>query len=482
MSINEKSLPEPKEVFNHFFELCKIPHGSGNEKEISDYLVEFAKNRGLDVVQDDALNVIIKKPATKGYENAPTVILQGHMDMVCEKNADTEHDFLKDPLKLKIEGNFLTAEGTTLGADDGIAVAYCMALLESSDIPHPPLEVLITTDEENGMTGAMKIEKENFSGTILINIDSEEDDEFLVSCAGGTRCNVRIKKEYSGKETGNAYFLTVKGLKGGHSGMDIIKNRGNANKLLARVLESIASEIEMELVDIFGGGKANAIPRECTAIIKFDEKDKSLVENKIEEFIKIFSKEFVKENAEIIMEKKAGDYKALTPETTGKIIKILRLLPNGVQSMHSSIEGLVESSVNPGVVVSDSDEIIIQNSVRSSLGSLKEEIAGRIKIISEICNAEYERISDYPAWEYKEESAIRNIFIDTYKELNGKEPKISAIHAGLECGLFTEVLGDLDMISMGPNLHDVHTPDESLEIESTMKAWNFLKAVLKKIK
>ncbi len=480
--MNENFIPKPEEVFRNFFELCKIPHGSGNEKEISDYLVEFARNRGLEVIQDEALNVIIKKPATFGYEKAPTVILQGHMDMVCEKNADKMHDFLKDPLSLKINGNLLTADGTTLGGDDGIAVAYCMALLESSDIPHPALEVLITTDEENGMTGAMKVSKDNLKGSILINIDSEEDDEFLVSCAGGTRCNVIIKKISEDIKYNSAFRLTVKGLRGGHSGMDINKNRGNSNKLLARLLEEIEASLGFRIINIYGGGKANAIPRESTAVIHIENDKFEQLKKIVDDYSCIFLKEFPKENTEITLEKIEGEFTPQIDDVKREIINILRLLPNGVQSMHSSIENLVESSVNPGVILSEKDDFVIMCSVRSSTGSIKEEIAGRIKILSDINEAEFERISDYPAWEYKEKSYIRDLFIEVYKDKFNVSPKISAIHAGLECGLFTETLGDLDMISMGPNLHDVHTPDESLEIESTGKVWDFLKEVLKKIK
>lgn len=476
---------EPKEVFSYFEEISNIPRGSGNEKAISDYLVKFGESLGLECIQDEALNVIIKKPGTEGYENAPIVIIQGHIDMVCEKNNGVVHDFEKDPLKLRVEGDYIYATDTTLGADNGIAVAYAMALLASNDIPHPPLEVLLTTDEETGMSGAMAIKKEHLDGKILINLDNEEEGYLLVSCAGGVRSKSILNIDYEFVKHKQLIKINVSGLKGGHSGMDIIKERGNSIKILGRVLKGLSREFNFNLVNIAGGSKNNAIPREAEAIISICEKDLTTVINTIENWNSIVGNELntqdpgLKIEATVYEEKLTKEFSA---ESTKKTVDLIYLYPNGINSKSVNIEGLVESSTNLGILTVEGDKVIFDSAIRSSVPSLKEEIVLRSKTISELMGANFETTSDYPGWEYNPNSEIREICQKVHKKMYGKEAEIVAIHAGVECGLFNEKLGDLDMISFGPNLYDVHTPDEHMSISSVKNCYEYLKGILKEIK
>jgi len=472
-------------VFNNFKKISEIPRGSGNEKEISDYLVDFAKSLKLEVVQDKALNVIIKKPASIGYENAPTVIIQGHMDMVCEKNGDTVHDFKKDPIELIVKEDYLYANGTTLGADNGIAVAYAMSLLEDNTLQHPTLEILLTTDEESGMTGAMAVLKENIKGKILINIDNEDEGYLLVSCAGGirTKSSIKFKKEELGSKS--LFSINIKGLKGGHSGCDINKWRGNSNKIIGRVLKDLLKTTEFNLVSLNGGSKNNAIPREAKAIIAIDERVKGEFNNLIGKWNEIIRKELASQDSDVRITSQGvinNNYYVMGKNDTKSIINLLYLYPNGVNTMSTVIEGLTESSTNLGVVTTLEEEVEFDSAVRSSITTLKDEIVERIKTITETFGGNFEANAGYPAWEYKEESEIREICKDVYKRLTGEEMKVCAIHAGVECGLFQERLGDIDMISFGPNMHDVHTPDEHLSISSTDNVWEYLLEVLKSIK
>ena len=476
---------EPKAVFEYFEEISNIPRGSGNEKEISDYLLNFGKRLGLESIQDEALNIIIKKPGTKGYENAPTVIIQGHMDMVCEKNNGIEHDFEKDPLKLRIVDDYIYATDTTLGADNGIAVAYAMAILASDDIPHPPIEVLITTDEETGMSGAMAINKEHIDGKILINLDNEEEGYLLVSCAGGIRSNATIDVNYQAINDKKLIKINISGLKGGHSGMDIIKERGNSNKILGRILKGLLREVKFNLVSLNGGSKNNAIPREAEAVIAINVNDENIVVDIINNWNTIISNELRAQDPGLKIEASIysnNEGKEFTDECTSKVVNLLYLYPNGINTKSTEIEGLVESSTNLGVLTTVDNKVIFDSAIRSSVPSLKEEIVLRSKTIVELLGGDFSTTSDYPAWEYNPNSKIREICQNVHKEMYGKEAEIVAIHAGVECGLFNEKLGNLDMISFGPNLYDVHTPEEHMSISSVRNCYEYLKAILKEIK
>ena len=472
-------------VFTNFKKISKIPRGSGNEKGISDYLVNFAKSLGLEVIQDKQLNVIIKKVASKGYEDSPTVIIQGHMDMVCEKNGDKVHDFKKDPIELIVKEDFLYANGTTLGADNGIAVAYAMALLEDNTLEHPALEILLTTDEESGMTGAMAISKEVIKGEILINIDNEEEGYLLVSCAGGIRTRSKVKFEKEELGTKSLYSINIKGLKGGHSGSDINKWRGNSNKIMGRVLKDLLINIDFNLVSINGGSKNNAIPREAEAIIAIEENIKGDLIRFIQKWDKIITKELLNQDPDVkitVNEIIDNNYYVMEKNVTKRIINLLYIYPNGVNTMSTVIEGLTESSTNLGIVATLEDEVEFDSSVRSSISTLKDEIVERIKSVTEVLGGDFEANAGYPAWEYKEDSKIREICKDVYKELTGEEIKVCAIHAGVECGLFQESLLDIDMVSFGPNMYDIHTPNEHLSISSADRVFEYLLEVLKNIK
>lgn len=475
---------QPKEVISYFSEICKIPHGSGNEKAISDYLVRFAKQHNLYYFQDKENNIIIKKSGTKGYENSEPVILQGHMDMVCEKNNDTIHDFLNDPIKLIVDGDFLRADGTTLGGDNGIAVAYSLAILASNDIEHPPLEVLITTNEEVGMDGANALNAKLLNGKKLINIDSEEEGYFLVSCAGGMRGTIHLPISYKDvKNDLNAYIVKVKGLKGGHSGMEIIKQRANANKLMGRILSRLNENDNINIANISGGAKDNAIPREAHALILTKEDNANLLK-----LINILQDEFMyefkkcEESVIIELEKTNLPQKMFDNETTKKVIDILVLIPNGIQAMSLDIDGLVETSTNVGVVETKADEVIFTSAVRSCVSTRKYQVQNQLKHLCDVVGATLTIKGAYPAWEYKDNSQLREVFQNVYKKMYGKEAIIQAIHAGLECGLFSEKMPDCDMISFGPDMFDVHTPDEKVSISSVNRCWEFLKEVLKELK
>lgn len=476
---------EPKAVFQYFEEISNIPRGSGNEKGISDYLLNFGKELGLESIQDEALNVIIKKPGTPGYENAPTVIIQGHMDMVCEKNNGVEHDFEKDPLKLRIVDDYIYATDTTLGADNGIAVAYAMAILASNDISHPPIEVLLTTDEETGMSGAMAIKKENLQGKILINLDNEEEGYLLVSCAGGVRSTATLKVDEQEIGSKKLIKINISGLKGGHSGMDIIKERGNSNKILGRVLKGLLREVKFNLVSLNGGSKNNAIPREAEAIIAVNPNDENTAIEVINNWNNIIENELRAQDPGLKIEASITDIKTckeFTDESTKKVVDLLYIYPNGINTKSTEIEGLVESSTNLGVLTTKDGVVEFDSAIRSSIPSLKEEIVLRSKTIVELLGGKFETTSDYPGWEYDPNSKVRDICQKVHKDMYGKEAKIVAIHAGVECGLFNEKLGNLDMISFGPNLYDVHTPDEHMSISSVKNCYEYLLGILKEIR
>jgi dipeptidase D len=473
---------EPQNVLYYFEELTKIPRGSGNEKEVSDFLKNFAMERNLEVIQDEFLNIIIKKPGTEGYENSAPIILQGHMDMVNEKNNDVIHDFDKDPLKLRLVGDDLYATGTTLGADNGIAVAFALAILDSKNVQHPPLEVLVTVEEETGLIGATNLDGSVFKGKTLINIDSEEEGKFLVSCAGGARQTVKLPLALVKKE-GVTYKLQVTGLKGGHSGMDIDKERGNSIKLLGRALVLLQKDYRFNLALLAGGSKNNAIPREAEGVLVFDQIPSDL-STKVQAIEKILGDEIKTqdEGFKLVLSESSLPEKTYDDITTKNVIELLYLLPNGVESQSQDIKGLVETSLNLGVLTERNDHLDFDFAVRSSVRSKKDMLMDKVRMLGEKYGAEVIVTSSYPEWQYAKESKIRDTFIAIYKEKYGIEPGIEAIHAGLECGILAGRIEGLDMISLGPNLYDVHTPNEHMSIPSVKNVYEFLLEVLKALK
>ena len=474
---------EPKRVFAYFEEICGIPHGSGNTKAISDYCVSFAKEHHLKWIQDESNNVIIFKDGSKGYETAEPVIIQGHMDMVCEKENGVDIDFEKDGLNLYIDGDFLKAEGTTLGGDDGIALAYALAILEDDTLPHPPLEVVLTVDEEIGLLGAESIDLSMLKGRKLLNIDSDEEGIFLTSCAGGLRADCRIPVSRVQAE-GTAYEIQVAGLKGGHSGSEISKERGNAIMLLGRVLYAVRQEIPFALADISGGLKDNAITREATAAIFLPlETDPQKLQEKIASLNETLKHEYQASDSELqvcCQKAERKNTKAVNETSLTKILLMLCSMPWGVQHMSTEIQGLVETSLNPGIMTLEDDMFQLCFSVRSSVTSRKYDLTERLAFITEFLGGEIETHGDYPAWEYQAESPMRNLMAETYKDLFQEPPKLQAIHAGLECGIFSGKLEGLDCISFGPNNYDIHTPQERLSISSTQKIWKLLLEFLKR--
>ena len=469
---------EPAAVFGYFEKICSIPHGSRNTKMISDYLVSFAKEQNLKYIQDNDNNVILFGEGTCGMEDHDPVIIQGHMDMVCEKDADCPLDMAVDGLDVTHDGRCVYAKGTTLGGDDGIAVAYAMALLADKSIPHPPLEVVITVDEEIGLLGANSVDLSMLKGRTLINIDSEEEGIFTVSCAGGARALISLPAERRAVY-GPCIRLAVDGLQGGHSGADIHKKRANANKVMGEFMSRIQKLMPLCLTSLAGGSKDNAIPRSCQA---------TLVAMGIHlERINAIAEELQTEIRETYDEPEATvqafDVDALggnslTTECTAKIIGLLCAAPNGIQSWSADIPGLVQTSLNMGVVKLG-DRFNASFSVRSSVNAEKQELLAQLKKLCEFYEGNYSVSGEYPAWEYKQESALRDTMVRVYTEMFGKAPKVLALHAGLECGLFSEKIPGLDCISIGPDMHDIHTSREKLEIDSTERTWKFLLEVLK---
>ena len=477
----------PEKVFHYFAEISKIPRASKKEKEISDWLVKFAKERKLKVIQDEHYNVIIKKKATEGYEDFSPLILQGHMDMVWEKNKDTEFDFSTQSIELVIDGDFLKANGTTLGADNGIAVAYALAILDSDDIKHPALEVVITTDEEDGMSGVANLDFDEFDGKTLINLDTEEYGEVYVSSAGGTR--TEIKFIFETKKIGNGYTpisIEVKGLSGGHSGAEIHKNLGNSIKILSEVLYHLSKRYEMSLIHIDGGGKVNAIPREAVAeiAVKLDgdsiDELKKLAGLAFENILKDFK---VSDKLPILaIEKIEEKNLGISLGDTLNIINFLHEVPNGVLEMSKHIEGLVETSINIGFISTE----IVDGNVKIRIKSLARSMANNPlnRLVEEITDltrkhdANIKIAASNPSWEYKEDSKIRELIAKSFKEITGNEPVIKAIHAGLECGVFTQNIKGADVVSIGPNIYGAHTPEERMDIKSVGETWEWILKIL----
>ncbi len=472
---------KPERVFYYFEEISRIPRGSKNENQISDYLYELAKSKNWEVIQDEYLNIIIRKPATKGYENAPMVLLQGHMDMVCEKNEGTIHDFEKDPIKLRVIDGNIYATDTTLGADNGIAVAMILALFEADDIEHPALEALITVDEEMGMTGVKMLDGSLIKSKHLINLDSEEEGILTAGCAGGGEVLFKIPVEKVKSTMNNTFMIKVAGLSGGHSGAEVHKEKGYSTKLMARLMYDLLDEIE--LISFNAGSKPNAIPREAKVYLNTDNINN--LEQKIEKWNKIFKNEynFTDPDVNITLEKVDYISEVLTKDVAKKLIACINIVPVGVLS-RSTVIDLVISSNNLGIVKTDDDYITIDCHPRSSVMSLlTDSFEPSMRQLAEYLNIEVKSGGFYPGWEYAKFSKIRDICAQTYKEMTGKDAVIAAIHAGLECGYLLQKCESLvDAISIGPNMHDIHSPNEHLEIKSVENSFNYLCEILKRIK
>ncbi|MDF2944582.1 MAG: hypothetical protein K0S01_3440 [Herbinix sp.] len=477
-----------KGVFKYFSEISKIPRGSGNEGEISNYLVSFAKAHQLEYTQDAANNVVMIKEATPGFEQEPAIILQGHMDMVCEKLKDSTHDFLKDEIKLIVEGDFLHADGTTLGADNGIAVAYILALFSDETMEHPRLEAIITTDEEVGMNGAKQLDLSHLQGKYMINLDSEEEGYILCSCAGGLRGTSTLPINRV-SEFGKKVKISIGGLLGGHSGIDIVSNRANATKLMGRLLFDLRETSSFGLIHMQGGFKDNVIPRESNAELLISAgEDKDLkeefnsIKNNITELMTIYQQELSASEPELHFEvEDLGDdtFEPLHRVSFEKLLFLLTNMPNGVQVMSSHIQGLVESSLNLGIFNIEEEQVTLCFAVRSSLSSYKHYLSNRLSYISNFLGGDYFIRFEYPSWEYKMDSPLREHFKKLYKEQYGKDMKVEAIHAGLECGLIYEKLPGIDIVSIGPDMFGVHTIEERLNISSTIRVYKFLETIIK---
>ena len=476
---------EPREVFHYFEEICEIPHGSSNTTKISNYLVKFAQNHNLRFLQDASDNVIIFKDGTDGRESRPPVMLQGHMDMVCEKEDGYDIDFEKSGLSLELNDGIITAKGTTLGGDDGIAVAYMLALLASNQITHPPLEAVFTADEEIGMLGAAALDCTPLHARTMLNIDSEEEGYLLASCAGGATVTVHLPITVS-ECTGNVASLKIDGLQGGHSGIEIDKGRANACTLLGRTLYELKKNYSFQMIQVTGGLKDNAIPREasCTFLLAQDT-DIAKLQDAVHRIQDIYRTEYQSVDSNITLtlscDKTGEVVSAMNKESSLNIITALMNLPNGIQKMSCDIEGLVQTSLNLGIMATGQNEVSLTYSVRSSMSTEKEALVDKLSCLTEHLGGFITKSGDYPAWEYRKESPLRNLMIEIFEKQYGKKPVIQAVHAGVECGLFAGKMPGLDCISFGPDMKDIHTPKESMDVASVQRTWLYLLEILKRI-
>ncbi len=470
-----------KNILFFFEQLAKIPHGSGNVETISNFLLSFAKEHNCNCRQDEKKNVVVFLPATKGYEDRKTVMLQGHMDMVCEKDSDCPHDFMKDPLELYIEDGKLRAKGTTLGGDDGIAIAYMMALMADKNAEHPAMELVMTTDEETGMFGASALDVSDLKASYLINVDSEEEGRCYCGCAGGLRQNCVLDLERE-EMSGIAVEIKIKGLTGGHSGVEIDKNRTNANKLMARLLFELRNPVDYRVVELKGGKLDNAIPREAFATIVIKDFNINEFKNAAGSLVAKYKDELNASEPglefEFCIVPTEKTYKVINGKSFGSLLYFLIQAPNGVQKMSSAIPGLVESSLNMGIVFTEDTKAVIRFSLRSSVTSFKRYMSAKLDYLISILGGEASTEGDYPAWEYRKESVLRERFKELYVEEYGSEPVFEVMHAGLECGLLFDKCPGLDIISIGPDMRDVHSPNESLDLESAVRVYKFLEKLI----
>ena len=475
---------KPEKLFHFFEDIAAIPRESRDEKAISDFLVAFAKERGLWVYQDDVYNVIIKKPASAGAEGAPAVMMQGHIDMVCDKLAGVEHDFKTQGIDLVVKDGVLSANGTTLGADNGVAVALMLTILDDDSLVHPALECVFTTDEETGLVGAETLDKSQIDARIMINLDSEEEGVATVSCAGGVVATYTrpVTREH---KAGSTLTLEISGLLGGHSGADIHLERGNGNLLMARMVERLMAAGDPALVTFNGGTKDNAINRECKAVLVYPDhaaaEAGAAIAASIVEDIKVELEVFDPGFACAIAVEDGVEIDAMSKDDALALVRALRLAPNGVMRRNVAADGSVEVSSNIGVVAVTDDQIKILLSPRSSIKSLQDDVKDRIATLAEVLGFDVIFEYEYPGWSYVEHSPVREVFQESYRELFGTELRIESIHAGLECGLFADALPGLDAIAVGPQLYDVHTPDEHMELASFERFYVLLVDALRRL-
>ncbi len=474
---------EPYKVFYYFEEIAKIPHGSGNTKQIAAWCMDYARQHNLKAVLDDAGNVIIYAKGTAGYENSEPVILQGHMDMVCEKTPDCCKDMTTEGLTLCTDGKFVWADSTTLGGDDGIALAYIFALLDSDDIPHPPIEAIITRDEETGMYGAMDFDGAMVSGKKIINIDSEEEGILTVSCAGGVTVLGEIPMQTAAAD-GFAYCVAVGEMTGGHSGADIHHGRQNGIKVLGKLLREIKNKLDLRAYAVQGGGKANVIPKAAEAIIITAEDSLSQLQAITTEFAAEFAKLHGATDAQAVFNVSPAALPdiAYTTDSTEMLLRFLEEAKTGVIRMHPHMEGMVQTSLNLGVLASDANKLSVQLLIRSNAMDEKKALMEETEALIRDFGGTAEHDAGYPAWEYCEDSALRDLMVEVYTEHYGKAPQVSAIHAGLECGMFTDKIKGADIVSIGPDILDIHTPDEKLDVASAARVWEYLREILRRCK
>jgi dipeptidase D len=473
---------EPNNLWKHFAEFLKIPHCSGNEKALGDYIIAFAKSKGLEWKRDDVGNVIISKSGSPGHENSVGVVFQGHLDMVCEKNSDVSHDFSKDPINAKMEGEWIQAEGTTLGADNGIGACAALAIMEDDTLVHPPIECLFTVDEETGLTGATKIQPGFLKGKKLLNLDSEDEGEFTIGCAGGADTQISLPIQKDNTDSGEVYKVKLSGFRGGHSGIDINQGRGNAIKLLARILWQVSSAgVPFRLVSIEGGNLRNAIPREAWASVILDPSEKDRFSDSSQKAFEKIKAEYAAVETGAVFSFERSDEPttiSLTLDSQNKLINLLFTLPHGVVTMHPEMEGLVETSTNLAVVHTHEDNVEVICSTRSSVASAIEATRDTLAAISSLVSADVVLEKGYPGWTPNLQSPLLQTMKDIYKKTFNKEAHVAAVHAGLECGIIGEKFPGMDMISFGPTIEHPHSPDERVHVGSVEKFWTFLLSVL----
>ncbi|MDD5583096.1 MAG: aminoacyl-histidine dipeptidase [Candidatus Marinimicrobia bacterium] len=475
---------EIQDILDLFTEINAIPRKSKHEKQISDWLMAWAKEHRFQAKRDKLLNVLINVPATPGYENRPVVILQGHMDMVCEKTPDSSHDFSKDPIKVLIDGDWVHADQTTLGADNGIAIAIALKIASNPSIKHPALELLFTVDEETGLTGASGLSSDFLRGKILLNIDSEDDKKFTIGCAGGRDTNITFQRDMEDINSSKAYSISISGLSGGHSGSDIHKGRANANKLLGRVLDHIYRDVnELQLISISGGSAHNAIPRDAKALFVLP----SVISDpasRYESFFLALQQEYKTTDPGLCIQIKQlteSPPKAYSRPLTTRIIHTLMALPHGVANMSATIPNRVETSSNVATLTEDEDNLTLHTSQRSSVMSRLDEITRRIESVGFLADAHVVSGTGYPAWQPNMDSPLLKKCIAVYKRVHGKEPLIEVIHAGLECGVIGAKYPGMDMISFGPLIVNAHSPEEKMSLSSLEKVWKFIKPLLEEL-